>query len=303
MRWRLSAGTDRTSSRATTLASGPGRPADPRPRVVRRGRRARRGAADSAGRPARAWRAPRTPPAASPAVRGGPLQRLRASATARGTPVRAQHLGRVRGLRRALDNSVFPVPDAPSDDEAAMLDPRPSPPTVKRGGLAGRYRGGHRPGRWACCGRVRARSAPAACWWWPGRAAGEGGAGPRAAGLHGWRTRGIRERTDVGAEVALEVGDPAALGRAALLRKGGRGRHRDSDGGRADPVPSAWCSTRSRSAGARRRGRSPQAIALNASARPGLGELIAHRFALEDFADVRDVHRGRDGALKVIIRP
>ena len=51
-------------------------------------------------------------------------------------------------------------------------------------------------------------------------------------------------------------------------------------------------------------GEMPRAIELVARGRIRLGELITHRFALEDFADAYATFtERRDGALKVIVRP
>ena len=48
----------------------------------------------------------------------------------------------------------------------------------------------------------------------------------------------------------------------------------------------------------------PEAIALVAAGKIRLGELITHRFALEEFADAYATFtERRDGALKVIVRP
>jgi L-iditol 2-dehydrogenase len=51
-------------------------------------------------------------------------------------------------------------------------------------------------------------------------------------------------------------------------------------------------------------GEMPRAIELAATGRIRLGELITHRFSLEDFADAYVTFTERaDGALKVIVRP
>jgi L-iditol 2-dehydrogenase len=51
-------------------------------------------------------------------------------------------------------------------------------------------------------------------------------------------------------------------------------------------------------------GEMPQAIALAAAGRIRLGELVTHRFALEEFAEAYATFtERRDGALKVIVRP
>jgi L-iditol 2-dehydrogenase len=51
-------------------------------------------------------------------------------------------------------------------------------------------------------------------------------------------------------------------------------------------------------------GEMPRAIELAATGRIRLGELITHRYPLEDFADAYAAFTERhDGALKVIVRP
>ena len=142
--------------------------------------------------------------------------------------------------------SVFAVPDALSDEEAAMLDPAAiALHTVKRGG--------HAPGDTVVVvgpgvmGLLVAEFAQATG---AGRVivVGRGARLEKAAAL-GHETldftaedtvEGIRERTGgLGAEVALECsGDPAALGQCASLAAQGRPRrrHRHPDGERRDPA-------------------------------------------------------------------
>ena len=210
--------------------------------------------------------------------------------------------------------SVFPVPDELSDEEAAMLDPAAiALHTVKRGG--------HAPGDTVVVvgpgvmGLLVAEFA---------RATGAGrvivvGRGVRlekAASL-GYETldftvedtvEGIRERTaGLGAEVALECsGDPAALGQCcALLRKGGTvaviGIPMEGAQIPLQRVVLDEIEIRGVRAAA---GEMPQAIALVAAGQIRLGDLITHRFALDDFAEAYATFtERRDGALKVIVRP
>jgi L-iditol 2-dehydrogenase len=119
---------------------------------------------------------------------------------------------------------------------------------------------------------------------------------------------GIRERTGgFGAEVALECsGDPAALGQcASLVRKGGRvaviGIPME---GAAIPLQRVVLDEIDIVGVRASAGEMPEAIALVAAGKIRLGELITHRFALEDFADAYATFtERRDGALKVVVAP
>jgi L-iditol 2-dehydrogenase len=210
--------------------------------------------------------------------------------------------------------SVFPVPGALSDEEAAMLDPAAiALHTVKRGG--------HAPGDTVVVvgpgvmGLLVAEFARALG---AGRVivVGRGARLEKAAALGHEAldftaedtVTGIRERTGgLGAEVALECsGDPAALGQcAALVRKGGRVAvigipMKDARVPLQRVVLDEIEIVGVRAAA----GEMPQAIALVAAGRVRLRELITHRFALADFADAyRTFTERRDGALKVIVRP
>ncbi len=210
--------------------------------------------------------------------------------------------------------SVFAVPDALSDEEAAMLDPTAiALHTVKRGG--------HKPGDTVAVvgpgvmGLLVAEFAQATG---AGRVivVGRGARLAKAAAL-GHETldftaedtvEGIRERTGgFGAEVALECsGDPAALGQcASFVRKGGRvaviGIPME---GATIPLQRVVLDEIDIVGVRAAAGEMPEAIALVAAGKIRLGELITHRFALEDFADAYATFaERRDGALKVIVRP
>jgi L-iditol 2-dehydrogenase len=210
--------------------------------------------------------------------------------------------------------SVFPVPDALSDEEAAMLDPAAiALHTVKRGG--------HAPGDTvvvvgpgvmgllvAECARalgagrviVAGRGARLA-------KAGELGHEPLDVSAED-TVEAVRERTGGrGADVALECsGDAAALGQcASLVRKGGRvaviGIPMEDARVPLQRVVLDEIDIVGVRAAA---GEMPQAIALAAAGRIRLAALITHRFALEDFAEAYATFtERRAGALKVIVRP
>jgi L-iditol 2-dehydrogenase len=210
--------------------------------------------------------------------------------------------------------SVFAVPEELGDEEAAMLDPLSiALHTVKRGGQA--------PGDTvAVVGPGVMGLLVAEC----ARALGAGrvlvvgrGARLEKAGELGHETvdftaeepvEAIRERTGGrGADVALECsGDPEAVGRCVeMVRKGGRVA---VIGIPLEPAPvplRRLVLDEIEVAGVRANaGEMPEAIALAAAGRVRLGELITHRFALDDFADAYRVFTERiDGALKVIVRP
>ena len=119
---------------------------------------------------------------------------------------------------------------------------------------------------------------------------------------------GVRARTaGLGPEVALECsGDPAALGQcAAFLRKGGRvaviGIPME---GAAVPLQRVVLDEIEIVGVRAAAGEMSQAIAMVAAGRVRLGELITHRFGLEDFGEAYATFtERRDGALKVIVRP
>ena len=211
--------------------------------------------------------------------------------------------------------SVFAVPDALSDEEAAMLDPAAiALHTVKRGG--------HAPGDTVVVvgpgvmGLLVAEFARALG---AGRVivVGRGARLAKAAALghetldftaedtvEGDARADRRPRRRGGARV---LGRPGGARPVRALRPQGRagGGDRDPDGGRRDPAPACRARRdrhRRRAGGgggdaARRSRSSPRG-------RSASRELITHRFALEDFADAYETFtERRDGALKVIVRP
>jgi L-iditol 2-dehydrogenase len=210
--------------------------------------------------------------------------------------------------------SVFLVPDALSDAEAAMLDPAAiALHTVKRGGPA--------PGDTVVVvgpgvmGLLVAECA---------RALGAGrvivvGRGARLAKAEqlghepvdfsaGDPVTAVRELTGgVGPEVALECsGDPAALAQCVtMLRKGGRVAvigipHEDARIPLQRVVLDEIDIVGVRAAA----GEMPQVIALAAAGKVRLGELITHSYTLEEFpAAYRTFTERIDGALKVVVQP
>jgi L-iditol 2-dehydrogenase len=210
--------------------------------------------------------------------------------------------------------SVFPVPDALSWDEAAMMDPTAiALHTVKLGG--------HEPGDTVVVvgpgvmGLVVADCA---------RALGAGrvlvvGRGERLgkAGALGYETVDFTEADPVtavraltggrGADVALECsGDPRAVGQCALMvRRGG------SVAVIGIPQEDAVVPMKQivldeiRITGVRATaGEMTEAISLAAAGRLRLADLITHRFALRDYAEAYRVFTGRvEGALKVVVYP
>jgi L-iditol 2-dehydrogenase len=204
--------------------------------------------------------------------------------------------------------SVFPVPEALSDEEAAMLDPAAiALHTVKRGG--------HAPGDTVVVvgpGVMGLLAAECARALGAGRVVvvGRGARLAKAAEL-GHETVDFTAVDPVeaagGADVALECsGDPAALAQCAtLVRKGGRvaviGIPMEDAVVPLQRIVLDEIDVVGVRASA---GEMPQAIALAAAGRIRLGELITHRFALEDFrAAYETFTERRDGALKVIVRP
>ena len=211
--------------------------------------------------------------------------------------------------------SVFPVPDELSDEEAAMLDPA---------GVALHtvMRGGHRPGDTVVVvgpgvmGLLVAECA---------RALGAGrvivvgrGARLRKAAELGYDVvdftavdpvQAVRERTyrDFGADVALECsGAPEAVGQCVdMVRKGGRVAIIGIPLENATlPMPRTVLDEIDVVGVRATAGEMPRAIELAATGRVRLGELVTHRFALEDFADAYATFtERRDGALKVIVHP
>jgi L-iditol 2-dehydrogenase len=210
--------------------------------------------------------------------------------------------------------SVFPVPDELSDEEAAMLDPAAiALHTAKRaafapgatvvavgpgvmGLLAANCAGALGAGRVLVVGRGRRLAKALELGYEPvDFTAGD----PVAA---------VRERTSGrGADAVLECsGAGAAIGQSLeMVRRGGRvavvGIPLEDM-----PIPvKRLVLDELDLVGVRAAaGEMPEAIALAAAGRLRLGELVTHRFALEDFAEAYRVFTERvDGALKVIVRP
>jgi L-iditol 2-dehydrogenase len=210
--------------------------------------------------------------------------------------------------------SVFGVPDALSDEEAAMLDPAAiALHTVKRGA--------HAPGDTVVvvgpgvmgllvAEFVRATGA--------GRVivVGRGARLEKAASL-GHETNdfteedtvvAIRERSGGrGADVVLECsGDPVAVGQGVeAVRKGGRVAAIGIPPGAGTVPLRRLVLDEVEVVGVRAAaGEMPEAIALVAAGKIALRELVTHRFSLEDYAEAYRVFTEReDGALKVIVRP
>jgi L-iditol 2-dehydrogenase len=210
--------------------------------------------------------------------------------------------------------SVFPVPDALSDEEAAMLDPTAvALHTVKRGRL--------QPGDTVVVvgpGVMGLLVADCARALGAGRVivVGRGERLARAAEL-GHETVDFSAADPVatvramtggrGAEVAFECSGAAeAVGQCAeMLRRGGRvaviGIPLEDARIPLQRIVLDEIDVVGVRAAA---GEMPQAIALVAAGRIRLRELITHRFALEDFAEAyRTFTERTDGALKVIVRP
>jgi L-iditol 2-dehydrogenase len=203
--------------------------------------------------------------------------------------------------------SVFEVPDALSDEEAAMLDPAAiALHTVKRGG--------HAPGDTVVVvgpGVMGLLVAECARALGAGRVivVGRGARLAKAAEL-GHETvdfTACDPAQTVRADVALECsGDPEALATCVgMLRKGGRvaviGIAMEDARIPLQRVVLDEIDVVGVRAAA---GEMPQAIALAAAGRIRLAPLITHRFPLDDFAAAYETFtERRDGALKVIVRP
>jgi L-iditol 2-dehydrogenase len=204
--------------------------------------------------------------------------------------------------------SVFPVPDALSDEEAAMLDPAAI-------ALHTVVRGGHRPGDTVAVvgpGVMGLLVAECAHALGAGRVVviGRGERLAKAAAL-GHDTVDITATDPVeaagGADVALECsGAPQAVGQCVrLVRKGGRvaviGIPQEDA---TIPVQRLVLDEIDLVGVRATAGDMPRAIELAATGRIRLAELITHRFELADFRDAYTTFtERRGGALKVIVRP
>jgi L-iditol 2-dehydrogenase len=210
--------------------------------------------------------------------------------------------------------SVFRVPDALSDEEAAMLDPAAiALHTAKRAALSpGDSVVVVGPGVMGLLAADCARILGAA----RVLVVGRGQRLARAAELGHEPVdftaedpvEAVRERTDGrGADAVLECsGSAAAVGQSLeMLRRGGRvavvGIPLEDA---RIPVKQLVMDELDLVGVRAAAGEMPEAIALAAAGRLRLGELVTHRFALEDFAEAYRVFTERvDGALKVIVRP
>jgi len=210
--------------------------------------------------------------------------------------------------------SVFAVPDVLSDEEAAMLDPAAI-------ALHTVLRGGQRPGDAVVV------VGPGVMGLLVGECARALGAGRVLVVGRGARLRKARElgheivdftRGDPvaavraatggsGADVAIECsGAPEAVGQSVeMVRKGGRVAVVGIPLADAQlPMPRTVLDEVDVVGVRALAGEMPRAIALAASGRIRLSELITHRFALESFADAYATFtERRDGALKVIVQP
>jgi L-iditol 2-dehydrogenase len=210
--------------------------------------------------------------------------------------------------------SVFPVPDVLSDEEAAMLDPAAI-------ALHTVIRGGHRPGD------VVAVIGPGVMGLLVAECAQALGAGRVIVVGRGRRldkarelgyevvdftetdpVQAVREATaGLGADVALECsGAPEAVAQGVeMVRKGGRVAVIGIPLSDASlPMPRTVLDEIDVVGVRASAGEMPRAIELAATGRIRLGELITHRYSLEDFADAYATFTERtDGALKVIVRP
>jgi L-iditol 2-dehydrogenase len=210
--------------------------------------------------------------------------------------------------------SVFGVPDALSDDEAAMLDPAAiALHTAKRAGflpgdtvtvigpgvlglLAAECARVIGAGRVLVVGRGRRLEKAAELGHEPVDFTSED---PVAA---------VRERTGGrGSDAVLECSGAAeAVGQSLeMLRRGGRvavvGIPQDDA---RIPVKQLVLDELDLVGVRAAAGEMPEAIALAVAGRLRLGELITHRFALENFDEAYRVFTERvDGALKVIVSP
>ncbi len=210
--------------------------------------------------------------------------------------------------------SVFAVPDALSDEEAAMLDPTAI-------ALHTVVRGGHRPGDTVVVvgpGVMGLLVAECARALGAGRVlvVGRGQRLAKAAELGhepvdftaGDPVEAVRELTGgSGADVALECSGAAEAVEqcVGMLRKGGRAAVIGIPMEDARIPMQRLVLDEIDLVGVRAAaGEMPRAIELVATGRIRLAELITHHFALEDFADAYAAFtERRDGALKVIVSP